>query len=91
MCAAVANMINTLVFGRRNDYGDPLFLRVVADMFVLFHQFGVGVVNFLPWTKYLPGSGYREMRDIPKFMEDMWYRPHVRESTNSVSILPYGM
>ncbi|XP_038058639.1 cytochrome P450 2C15-like [Patiria miniata] len=76
---AVANMINSLVFGKRADYDDPVFLEVITKMLDLFKHLGVCLFNFIPMMKYLPGSGYWETAKIPKFFEDMWYRPHVME------------
>ncbi|XP_022108906.1 cytochrome P450 2C15-like [Acanthaster planci] len=75
---AVANMINSLVFGKRNDYQDPLFLQAISKMMELFKVFGVGAANFLPNVmKYVPGSQFRQAMKIVKFFEEKWYGPQI--------------
>ncbi len=74
---AVSNIICQLTVGRRWDYGDPFFLNVVSKLMELFEYLGMSAVNFLPWLKYVPGSGYHRILTIQKYLERKLYKPQV--------------
>ncbi|XP_071790276.1 cytochrome P450 2C1-like [Asterias amurensis] len=76
---AVSNIICQLTVGRRWDYGDPYFLRIVSHMMYLFEEMGVNASNVLPWLKYVPGSGYRRLLEVRSVIREEFYIPQVRE------------
>ncbi|XP_046330039.2 cytochrome P450 2D26-like [Haliotis rufescens] len=57
---AVANIISSVVFGRRYDYSDPLFLKVLGCMEENVASFGsASILNILPVVRYLPGDIFK--------------------------------
>ena len=73
--SAFSNVLCSLVFGKRYDYDDPTlkgFLHLLNK--VLKHGVQAGVVNFLPFLKYIPFTGARKLQNIPEwrqFFEDI--------------------
>ncbi|KAK6169265.1 hypothetical protein SNE40_020346 [Patella caerulea] len=63
--ASVSNVISFIVYGQRFDYGDPVFEDFVEKLEEIFAVSGfVGLLNFLPILRFLPGDLFKFKRTI---------------------------
>ena len=59
---SVSNIICWLSLGKRFDYNDESFKAILACLFESFEIAEVaGLFNFLPFLRFLPGSGFKRM------------------------------
>nr|XP_054771827.1 cytochrome P450 2U1-like [Lytechinus pictus] len=73
---SVSNIICWLSLGKRFDYDDESFQRILAAVFESFEIAELaGLFNFIPFLRFLPRSGYRRMLALKgthdKFMKPM--------------------
>ncbi|XP_014679541.1 PREDICTED: cytochrome P450 2G1-like [Priapulus caudatus] len=51
----VINVIASIEFGKRYDYDDPAFHKLVSDINELFLDIDLqGIINYYPWLRHLP-------------------------------------
>ncbi|XP_072013333.1 cytochrome P450 2U1-like [Amphiura filiformis] len=56
------NVVCCLVFGHGFDYDDPKLMRILDFLTGIFTETSfTGLANFVPWMKYLPFSGLRNV------------------------------
>ncbi|XP_029650979.1 cytochrome P450 2J5-like [Octopus sinensis] len=68
---AVANVICSLMFGRRFDYDNPQFKKYVHGIDENFKNIGLSaIVNFFPMLEHLPGDPFK-FKKIFKNIENM--------------------
>lgn len=68
---AVANVICSLMFGRRFDYNNPQFKKYVRGIDENFKNIGLSaIVNFFPLLEHLPGDPFN-FKKIFKNIENM--------------------
>lgn len=68
---AVANVICSLMFGRRFDYNNPQFKKYVRGIDENFKNIGLSaIVNFFPMLEHLPGDPFN-FKKIFKNIENM--------------------
>ncbi|XP_046552244.1 cytochrome P450 2D26-like [Haliotis rubra] len=79
---AVANVISSVVFGRRYDYNDPLFLKVLNCMEENVASFGsASILNIFPVVRYLPGDifKFKKILDNLAFTEREFIHPMIND------------
>ncbi|XP_054771827.2 cytochrome P450 2U1-like [Lytechinus pictus] len=74
---SVSNIICWLSLGKRFDYDDESFQRILAAVFESFEIAELaGLFNFIPFLRFLPRSGYRRMLAL-KGTHDNFMKPMV--------------
>ena len=83
---SVANVICSVVFGRRFEHGDPFFLKCMAALESNMKDVGgdTTILNFVPILRFLPGDLFHLKRVdrnavvVDAFCKDM-YDEHVKD------------
>ncbi|XP_041483984.1 cytochrome P450 2U1-like [Lytechinus variegatus] len=74
---SVSNIICWLSLGKRFDYDDESFQRILAAVFESFEIAELaGLFNFIPFLRFLPRSGYKRMLAL-KGTHDNFMKPMV--------------
>ncbi|XP_041462577.1 cytochrome P450 2U1-like [Lytechinus variegatus] len=69
--STVCDVTCKMVFGRRFEYDDEKFTDFLHKLDRIFEMTGVaGVTNYLSWMKYVPFSGYHELGNAVKQLEN---------------------
>lgn len=79
--SAFSNVLCCLAFGKRYEYDDPKFqllLRLLHRICEIASY--AGAVNFIPWLKYIPFSGARELLNVPEFQK--FFQEMVQENAH---------
>ncbi|XP_071477261.1 cytochrome P450 2U1-like [Diadema antillarum] len=81
IAVSVSNVICGLNFGKRFDYDDEVFKGVLEALFGIIEMTEIsGVINFLPFLRFLPGSG---MEKILKYK--MTFDRYVHSSVEKIT------
>ncbi|XP_074641086.1 cytochrome P450 2U1-like [Tubulanus polymorphus] len=63
---AISNVISALVFGRRYDYDDQMFLNFLAMIDRTIEKIGLlSILNHFPWLVYFPGDIFK-LQEVTK-------------------------
>ncbi|XP_046568799.1 cytochrome P450 2H2-like [Haliotis rubra] len=79
---SVSNIICSMVFGRRFQHDDPLFIEYLKKTDENFKAAGkLGGLNFIPFAKHLPGDLFLYHRTVKNiaFYEDRLIKPSIEE------------
>ncbi|XP_067675718.1 cytochrome P450 2K4-like [Haliotis asinina] len=79
---AVANVMSSVVFGKRYDHNDPLFLKVLSCMQENVASFGAAsILNIFPVVRYLPGDIFKFKRILANlaFTEHEFIHPMIND------------
>ncbi|XP_067651858.1 cytochrome P450 2U1-like [Haliotis asinina] len=79
---AVSNVISSIVFGKRFEYSDPLFITFLKGMEDTFANVGAAaVLNVLPIVRFLPGDLFKFKKTMQNFkkIESLLIDPMTKE------------
>ncbi|XP_072051725.1 cytochrome P450 2U1-like [Amphiura filiformis] len=65
------NVVCCLVFGHGFDYDDPKLLRILNFLAQVFKDSST-IANFVPWMRYLPFSGYQNIKRLGPKNEEFY-------------------
>lgn len=52
---SISNIVCSVVYGKRYDYQDPEFIKLIANMNTVFEKgSSTGAINFFPFLRFLP-------------------------------------
>lgn len=72
---STSNVMCAMIFGKRFEHSDPKFVKIVNALEENFKVNGfVGLLNFIPILKYIPGDLFNVNRTLKnvKYVEDMF-------------------
>ncbi|XP_067674837.1 cytochrome P450 2B4-like [Haliotis asinina] len=79
---AVSNVICSIVFGKRFEYTDPVFVRFLKAMDELFKNSAIsGILSVFPAVRYLPGDPFkfRKTVDSIDMVENLMIKPSIKD------------
>lgn len=54
---SISNIVCYVVYGKRYDYQDPEFIKLIANMNTVFEKgSSTGAINFFTFLRFLPGD-----------------------------------
>ncbi|XP_065938595.1 cytochrome P450 2D20-like isoform X1 [Magallana gigas] len=63
---SISNIVCSIVYGKRYDYQDPEFRKLIANMSTVFEKgSSTGAINFFPFLRFLPGDlfGVKKLKE----------------------------
>lgn len=63
---SISNIVCSIVYGKRYDYQDPEFRKLIANMSTVFEKGSfTGAINFFPFLRFLPGDlfGVKKLKE----------------------------
>ncbi|XP_067675745.1 cytochrome P450 2U1-like [Haliotis asinina] len=78
---AVSNIICSIVFGKRFEYTDPVFVKFLKAMDDFFKYSAVtGILSVFPFVRYLPGDPFkfRKVMDSIDLVKNLLINPSIK-------------
>lgn len=85
---SISNIVCSVIYGKRFDYQDPDFVKLMANMNTVFEKgSSTGAINFFPFLRFLPGDLFRvKMLKTCYQVEVAFNKDRIQEHRNKLNL-----